>query len=117
FRMKNRMANGQEGTHHTLFYAQSWMVVHYLLNENKLAETGTYFDLVENQKVPVEQAIQQAYGMGVAQLDQAVKDYFHSLKPLLVTLDESKQTNPSSESDISYQSALTFAVDDVAAST
>src|SRR5215467_7151359 len=91
--MKNRVVNGQEGTHHTLFYAQSWLLVHYLLNQNKLPETGTYFGLVENQRVPVEQAIQQAFQMTPAQLDQTVKEYFRSLKPLQAALDESKQPN------------------------
>jgi tetratricopeptide (TPR) repeat protein len=79
-----------EGSHHTLFNAQSWMTVHYLLNKNKLPETGTYFDLVQNQKLPVEQAIQQAYGMTVAQFDHAVRDYFNSLLPLFLALDASK---------------------------
>jgi tetratricopeptide (TPR) repeat protein len=67
----------------TLFYAQSWIVMHYLINQNKLSETGTYFDLVEIQKVPVEQAIQKAYGMSAEQFGQAVKDYFHSIEPKL----------------------------------
>lgn len=80
-----------EGSHHSLFYAQSWITVHYLLNKNKLAETGTYFDLVENQKVPVERAIEQAYGVTVAQFDQGVRDYFKSLQPLFLALDASKQ--------------------------
>jgi tetratricopeptide (TPR) repeat protein len=62
----------------TLFYAQSWMVMHYLINKNKLAETGAYFGLIKNDKLPVDEAIQKAYGMTSAQLDQAVKDYFHS---------------------------------------
>jgi tetratricopeptide (TPR) repeat protein len=65
-----------------MFYAQSWIVMHYLLNQNKLSETGTYFGLVEIQKVPVEQAIQQAFGVTVTQFEQAVKDYFHSFAPL-----------------------------------
>ncbi len=91
FNMHEYKAGYQEGTHHTLFYAQSWMLVHYLLNKNKLAETGTYFDLVQNQKVPAPQAIQQAYGMSVAQLDQSVKDYFKSLTPLFLALDASQQ--------------------------
>jgi tetratricopeptide (TPR) repeat protein len=69
----------------TLFYAQSWMVMHYLINKNRLAETGAYFGLVQNDKLPVEDAIQKAYGMTSAQLDQAVKDYFHSVAPLLQT--------------------------------
>jgi tetratricopeptide (TPR) repeat protein len=116
FEMKNRMVNGQEGTHHTLFYAQSWIMVHYLLNQNKLPETGNYFDLVENQKVPVEQAVQQAYGMSVAQLDKAVKDYFHSLKPLGDALYQSKQSSTPVVISLS-QSALPFTVDEVGTSS
>ena len=65
-----------------MFYAQSWIVMHYLLNQNKLSEAGTYFGLVEIQKVPVEQAIQQAFGVTVTQFEQAVKDYFHSFASL-----------------------------------
>ncbi len=89
--MKHDTSTYTEGTHHTLFYAQSWMTVHYLLHEKKLPETGTYFELVENQHLPVEEAIQKAYGMTPAQFDQAVKDYFHSLTPLFLALDASRQ--------------------------
>ena len=46
-----------------IFYAQSWIVMHYLLSQNKLSEAGAYFGLVQIRKVPVEQAIQQAFGM------------------------------------------------------
>jgi hypothetical protein len=91
--MKHDTSTYTEGTHHTLFYAQSWITVHYLLHAQKLPETGTYFDLVENQHVPVEEAIQKAYGVTAAQFDQAVKDYFHSLTPLFVAMDASKQSN------------------------
>jgi hypothetical protein len=80
--MKHDASTDAEGTRSTLFYAQSWMTMHYLLHEKKLPETGTYFDLVENQHVPIEEAIQKAYGVTAAQFDQAVKDYFHSLTPL-----------------------------------
>ena len=80
-----------ESQHDTLFYAQSWMTMHYLLHDKKLPETGTYFDLVENQHVPVEQAVQKAYGMTPEQFEQEVKDYFHSLTPLFQALDASKQ--------------------------
>jgi tetratricopeptide (TPR) repeat protein len=117
FGMKNRVVNGQEGTHHTLFYAQSWMLVHYLLKQNKLSETGAYFDLVENQKVPVEQAVEQAYGMTVTQLDKAVKDYFRSLTPLFDALNQSKQSSAPAIVVSLSQSALPFAVNDVATST
>jgi len=117
FAMKNRVANGQEGTHSTIFYAQSWMLVHYLVNKNKLAETGKYLQLVMGEKMPVEQAVQQAYGMSVTELDQAVKDYFHFLTPLFETLGESEQRNPLPGADVVYKSPLPFPVEDVAVST
>jgi tetratricopeptide (TPR) repeat protein len=64
-----------------MFYAQSWIVMHYLLHQNKLSDAGAYFGLVQIRKVPVEQAIQQAFGMSAAQFEEAVKDYFHGFPP------------------------------------
>jgi tetratricopeptide (TPR) repeat protein len=90
--MKHDTSTYTEGTHHTLFYAQSWMTMHYLIHEKRLPQTGVYFDLVENQHTPVEEAVGKAYAMTTAQFDQAVKDYFHSLAPLFLSLDASKQT-------------------------
>jgi hypothetical protein len=87
-------ASYAEGTHHTLYYAESWMVMHYLLHEKKLAETGTYFDLVLNQHMPVEDAIQKAYGMSSEQFEKAVKDYFHSQSALLTALDAARGADP-----------------------
>jgi hypothetical protein len=101
--MKHDTSTAAEGTHHTLFYAQSWMVIHYLIYEKKLQHTGTYFDLVENHHVPVEVAIQQAYGMTAPQFDQAVKDYFHQLTPLFVALDASRQSGSHPEPPQPYQ--------------
>jgi tetratricopeptide (TPR) repeat protein len=103
FTMQHDASGYNEATHHTLFYAQSWMVVHYLLHEKKLPETGTYFDLVENHHVPVEEAVQKAYGMTPAQFDQAVKAYFHSLTPLFTALDESKQAKAPANPAQPYQ--------------
>jgi hypothetical protein len=62
----------------SIYSAESWIVMHYLLHEQKLPETGTYFGLVLNQHLPVEDAIQKAYGMSSAQLQQAVKNYFQA---------------------------------------
>jgi len=91
FTMKHDGSGTREGTHNTLYYAQSWIVVHYLLNKNKLPETGTYFDLVLNQKVPVEKAMVQAFDMSPAQMEDAVKTYFKSLSGLGIALDQSKK--------------------------
>jgi tetratricopeptide (TPR) repeat protein len=115
--MKNRAANGVEGTHHTLFYAQSWILVHYLLNKDKMSELGKYFGLVEIQRMPVDQAIQQAFGTSVAQLDQEVKAYFHSLAPLFTALDESHRPNAPQVPQAVIQTALPFSVDDIGTSS
>jgi tetratricopeptide (TPR) repeat protein len=87
--MKHDTSSYAEETHHTLFYAQSWMVMHYLQHEKQLPQTGTYFDLTENQHVPVEVAIERAYGVSAEKFDQQVKEYFHSLTPLFTALDAS----------------------------
>ncbi len=91
FTMKHDGSGTREGTHHTLYYAQSWMVVHYLLNKNKMPEAGTYFDLVLNRKVPVEKAIVEAFDMTPAQMEEAVKTYFKSLSGLGIALDQAKK--------------------------
>jgi hypothetical protein len=38
FTMKHDTTSYHEGTHNTLYYAQSWMVMHYLLHEKKVPE-------------------------------------------------------------------------------
>ncbi len=91
FSMKHDVTGTREGSHNTLYYAQSWMVVHYLLNKKKLPEVGTYFNLVLNQKVPVDKAIVQAFDMTPEQLEEAVKTYFKSLSGLGIALDQSKK--------------------------
>jgi tetratricopeptide (TPR) repeat protein len=101
--MKHDTSTDNEGTHHTLFYAQSWMTMHYLLHAKKLPETGAYFDLVENQRVPVEEAVQKAYGVTPAEFDQAVKSYFHSLTQLFTALDASRQPGSTANLPQVYQ--------------
>lgn len=92
FTVKHDPSTKNEGTHHTLYYAESWMVMHYLLHQKKLPETGQYFGLFLNQHIPIEEAIKQAYGMGSSQLEQAVKDYFHARAPLQTAVDAAHQT-------------------------
>ena len=91
FTMKHDSSGTREGTHNTLYYAQAWMVVHYLVNKNKMPEAGTYFDLAVNQKMPVEKAMVQAFDMTPAQMEDAVKTYFKSLSGLGIALDQSKK--------------------------
>jgi tetratricopeptide (TPR) repeat protein len=91
FTMKHDGSGLREGSHNTMYYAQCWMVMHYLINKKKMPEAGTYFDLVLNQKMPVDKAIVQAFDMTPAQMEVAVKGYFASLGNLGIALDQSKK--------------------------
>jgi tetratricopeptide (TPR) repeat protein len=92
FAMKHDGSGLHEGSHNTMYYAQSWMVMHYLLSKKKMPEVGTYFDLVLNQKVPVDKAIVQAFDLTPSQMEEAVKAYFKSLGSNLgVALDQAKK--------------------------
>lgn len=94
FTMKHDGSGSREGSHNTLYYAQSWMMVHYLINKKKMPEVGTYFDLVSNQKVPVDKAMVQAFDLTPAQMEEAVRTYFNSLGNLGIALDQSKKPLP-----------------------
>jgi len=106
FSMKHDTSTRNLGTHHTLYYAESWIVMHYLLHEQKLPETGAYFDLVLNQHVPVEDAIQKAYGMSSAQLEKAVKDYFQAQTGLFTALGAARQTSPNPATPAANSAAI-----------
>ena len=67
----------QDNDHRSLFYAESWLVVHYLFDQKKLKEAGDYFDQVMNQHVPVPQAIHSAFGVDVKQFDHALESSFN----------------------------------------
>jgi Flp pilus assembly protein TadD len=62
----------------SLFYAESWVLVHYLFDMQKMPAAGEYFGLVEGQHVAVEQAVQQAFRMNCQQLEQQVRKYYLS---------------------------------------
>jgi tetratricopeptide (TPR) repeat protein len=114
FTMKHDGSGTREGTHNTLYYAQSWIVMHYLVNKQKMPEAGTYFDLVQNQKVPVEKAVVQAFDMTPDQMEEEVKTYFKTLSGLGIALDQAKK--PVAEPvDVQQPDrlALPFGADDI----
>jgi Flp pilus assembly protein TadD len=68
----------EDGDRRHLFYAQSWLVVHYLFDTKKLDKAGSYFNLTQNEHVPIPQAIQQAFGMSPRELDKEIERYFRA---------------------------------------
>jgi len=113
FTMKHDTSGLKEGTHHTLYYAQSWIVIHYLINKNKMPETGTYFDLVLNQKIPVDKAMVQAFDLSPAQMEEAVRGYFNRLSSLGINLDKSKMPGEQVQLPQPYHFAAPFGPDEI----
>jgi tetratricopeptide (TPR) repeat protein len=100
-----------------LFRAEAWIFVHYLVNKDKLSEAGAYFNLTENKKVAPEQAIQQAFGVPAPQLDQEVKDYFHSIAQKISTPPPKQSASAASAARAVVEMPLPFSIDDVGTSS
>lgn len=79
FRVRqNSRTYNESGDHRTVFYAESSMVVHYIYDNQLLSKLSMYFDLAENKNVPVEDAIQSAFGMSPQQFDKVMRNYVSS---------------------------------------
>ena len=66
----------ETGDRRSMFYAQSWLVVHYLYDNRLIPKLGTYFDQVLNLNKPVDQAIQAAFGMSADEFDKTIQKYY-----------------------------------------
>jgi tetratricopeptide (TPR) repeat protein len=65
----------ESGDHRTSFYAGSAILMHYLYDNQLTAKIATYFQLKVNQHVPVEEAIQRAFGMSPPEFDKVLRNY------------------------------------------
>ena len=65
-----------EGNKKNIFYAQSWALMHYLIigKEGRLEQLGKFLELMEN-KVPMEQAFQQAFETTYAAMEKELREY------------------------------------------
>lgn len=68
----------ENGDHRTTFYAESGLVVHYLYDNNLIPKLQVYFDTLQLQKKPVDQAIEAAFGMTPEQFDKVLRNYLSS---------------------------------------
>src|SRR5215469_4956249 len=65
----------ESGDRRTVFYAESAMVVHYLYDHQLIPKLATYFDFKIDKKLPVEDAIQHAFGMSASDFDKEIRRY------------------------------------------
>jgi tetratricopeptide (TPR) repeat protein len=72
---QNTATYNESGDRRNVFYAESGMLMHYIYDNQLMPKVAVYFDLTVNKRLPVEDAIQQAFGMSPAQFDKALRDY------------------------------------------
>ena len=74
----NSTTYNESGSHRTTFYAESGMIMHFIYDNQLLPQVSKYFDLQMNQHLPVEDAIQKAFGMSSQQFDKSLRNYISS---------------------------------------
>jgi Flp pilus assembly protein TadD len=74
----NSQTYNESGDHRSTFYAESGILMHYIYDNQLLPQAAVYFDLAENKHVPIEGAIQQAFGMSAGQFDKVLRQYVYS---------------------------------------
>lgn len=58
----------------SLFYAQSWLAVHYFWTTHRMEEVQQYLQLTR-RNMPVADAVKQAFGMSMEKLGEALDEY------------------------------------------
>jgi tetratricopeptide (TPR) repeat protein len=62
----------------SVFYAQSWVTVHYFMSKNMMKQVSAYTQLTMDQHVPIPDAIRRAFGMEPEALEKAIEGYLRS---------------------------------------
>jgi len=103
----NNYALHQNADHsRSIFYAQSWALIHYLIQSGKTSGLGKFLTL-SMKDLPSEKAFQEAFQMTYAQMEKELKKYVeqNSYKYSLLTFksklifDTEMQASPMSEAE------------------
>jgi len=62
----------QSGERRDMFYVESWLVVHYLFDTLRLSQAAKYFILTNQQKMPIPEAVQAAFGMSLPEMEKTI---------------------------------------------
>ncbi len=60
------------GPQRDMFYFESWLVAHYLIDAGLFSETANYFRLTKQEKMPIPAAVQSAFGVSLSQLQNTI---------------------------------------------
>jgi len=87
---------GENSERRQLFYDQSWVVVHYLFDKQKMGDFAKYMELTTNQHMPIPEAIEAAFHLTPKRFDYEIASYLNlSLRQVFV-IDESMSIDESS---------------------
>jgi Flp pilus assembly protein TadD len=59
----------------SVFYAQSWITVHFFMAKNMMPQVSTYIRMTQDQHVAVPEAIRRSFGMEPEALERAIEAY------------------------------------------
>ena len=86
FAVDQRSAHYNERNKQTIFYAQSWVLMHYLIIGKKVGQVeqlGKFLTLVD-AKTPIDQAFQQAFGVPFETMEKDLRNYVNQDKYISV---------------------------------
>jgi tetratricopeptide (TPR) repeat protein len=72
-----------------LFYNESWLVVHYLFDKDKMSGLEKYMELTFAQHVPIPAAIEQAFNMTPKKFDAELAAYLNMGQRQIFNIDDS----------------------------
>jgi tetratricopeptide (TPR) repeat protein len=86
---------GENSERRQLFYDQSWVVVHYLFDKQKMADFAKYIELSGNQHMPIPQAIEAAFRMTPKKFDDEIASYLNLSLRQVFMIDQSMSIDES----------------------
>jgi len=108
FQVDHKSPYYNEGNKQSIFYAQSWALMHYLIigKEGRLAQLSEFLDKLK-ANVPMEQAFQQSFQMDFETMEKELRNYvqqdrynvMHGHFERKLELDTSMETAPVSEAE------------------
>ncbi len=88
FSVKRDSPEYKENDKRSAFYLHSWLVVHYIVQQKMMPQVGEYFGMVLNRKMPVEEAINQSFGVPVGKLEEQIKAHLYDIKPFSLPIPD-----------------------------
>ena len=106
FNVSNHALHQQGGHSKSIFYAQAWAIIHYLVQNGKSAGLNKFLAASMANR-PADQAFQEAFGFGYDQMEKELRKYVGQSSYLVnvltfknkLTFDTEMQSSPLSEGD------------------